>query len=152
MNNAVAYVLVASFVISMLCCSIVGATIPYRGQFSMFQGSIDPPTGTSSPPNTSSPSNYYPVVITTVISAVIATVVGLIVASLKGLFKHRESSKMRRIEKNLLNEIEKAPTSNELRTLRKRLASEKATGSISKEQFDFLESRIDQRFEELVDK
>ncbi len=107
---------------------------------------LDPPS------NTPSPSNYLPVVVTAVISALAVTIVGLIVASLKGVFKHHESSRMKREEKSLLDEIEKAKTPNDLMAFRKKLASEKAAGAISKEQFDFLEGRVDQRIEELREK
>ncbi len=111
-----------------------------------------PLNAVDAPSNTSSPSNYFPVVVTAVISALAVTIVGLIVASLKGVFKHHESSRMKREEKSLLDEIEKAKTPNDLMAFRKKLASEKAAGAISKEQFDFLEGRVDQRIEELREK
>ncbi len=121
----------------------IEATNSTTYQFSGIGNGVDPPSSTPQP------QNYFPIVITAVISAIVVTIVGLIAASLKGLFKNRQNQKMVHEEKNLLDEIERATTSDELRSLRKKLASEKAMGSIDKERFDFLLDRIDQRFEEL---
>ncbi len=107
---------------------------------------VDPPQ------TTPQPINYFPIVITAVISAVVITIVGLIVASLKGIFGNQKSKRKRALERNLLGQIEKANTIDELRVLRKNLTEEKADGALDKEQFDFLIGRINQRSEEVLDR
>ncbi len=107
---------------------------------------VDPPQ------TTPQPINYFPIVITAVISAVAITIVGLIAASLRGIFGNQKSKRKRALERSLLGQIEKANTIDELRVLRKNLAEEKAKGALDKEQFDFLIGRINQRSEEVLDK
>ncbi len=107
---------------------------------------VDPPQ------TTPQPINYFPIVITAVISAVVITIVGLIVASLRGIFGNQKSKRKRALERNLLGQIEKANTIDELRVLRKNLTEEKADGALDKEQFDFLIGRINQRSEEVLDR
>ncbi len=119
-------------------------TIP--NEATSLQYLLDPPQ------TTPQPINYFPIVITAVISAVAITIVGLIVASLRGIFGNQKSKRKRALERNLLGQIEKANTIDELRVLRKNLAEEKAKGSLDKEQFDFLIGRINQRSEEVLDK
>ncbi len=133
----------SSAVVAILQTTEAKTTLP--NETISLQYLLDPPQTT--PP----PTNYYPIVITAIISAVAITIVGLIAAALRGIFGNQRSQRKRALERKLLGQIEKANTIDELRVLRKNLAEEKAKGALDKEQFDFLIGRINQRSEEVLD-
>lgn len=125
--------------------SIVSASAPTSSP-NAAPSTPSPPSTTGQPSTQIISLENLIIIIASALSAIVA-----IVALVKGLPPYIKKRKMKQREKELLEEIEKTASTEQLVTLRKKIVHENINNSITLEGFNVLNVRIDHAMQELRD-